>query len=281
MFSKIDDTIARVERVLLLGALAMMTLLVGLDVIQRTFSRPVGRTEQFFGFIANAAFGPLDEAGRSTAYTVGGVFFFVFFVVFFVLAAHAARSIAAERQAAPAPAWAKSLGLGVGLFVGVAIFIKLVLVVFPSSVPGAQKFALGFMLWSGMLGASLATRQRRHIMLDPIVKKLEGQDRHRFGLLSGLVSAAFCGFIAILGIMQISGEIHEWSTGEGVGVYPSLPIPMWIATLAIPTSFAVMTLRFLRAAFHDLKNGPPAAEEAHGVDLEEVKKLAESTEVTA
>jgi C4-dicarboxylate transporter DctQ subunit len=281
MISRIDDVIARIERVLLLGALAMMTILVGLDVAQRTFSRPVGRTEQLFAVIVNAVAGPLDAAGRASAYTAGSAFFVVFFLVGFVLASHSARSMAAERIGAPAPAWGASIGIGVGAFVGVAVFIKILLLVFPSSVPGAQKFALGFMLWSGMLGASLATKQRRHIMLDPIIKKLEGKTRNRFGLISGLVSAAFCALIATLGVLQISGEIHEWSTGEGVGVYPSLPIPMWIATLAIPLSFAVMAFRFARGAALDLIHGPPAQGDTHGVDLEEVKRLAESNEANA
>ena len=48
MLQTVDDLIARVERLLLLGALTMMTVLVGLDVAQSTFSRPVGRTEAYF-----------------------------------------------------------------------------------------------------------------------------------------------------------------------------------------------------------------------------------------
>lgn len=281
MLQTIDGVIARVERVLLLVALAMMTVLVGLDVTQRTFSRPVGRTESIVAALVNAVGGPLDDAGRASAYTFGTVIFVVFFAFMFSFAAHTARIVVAERAGAPAPALGGSVVRGLLAFAGTAAAVKLLLVVFPSSVPGAQKFALGFMLWSGMLGASLATRQRRHIMLDPIVKKLEGADRHRFGLISGVVSAAFCAMIAVLGVMQLGGEIHEWSTGEGVGLYPALPIPMWIATLAIPATFAVMAFRFLRNGLHDLREGPPSTHDAHGVDLEEVEKLAAAQEGAA
>jgi TRAP-type C4-dicarboxylate transport system permease small subunit len=38
---KLDDAVLAVERVLLLATLSLMTLLVSLDVVQRTFSRPV------------------------------------------------------------------------------------------------------------------------------------------------------------------------------------------------------------------------------------------------
>lgn len=281
MLQTIDDLIARVERLLLLAALAMMTLLVGLDVTQRTFSRPVGRTEALVTGIIDLVAGPLDDAGRSSANTVGFVVFVVFFAFMFSFAAHTARSVVTERAGAAAPTVGGSIALGLGVFVATAVAVKALLVLFPSSVPGAQKFALGFMLWSGMLGASLATRQRRHIVLDPIVKKLEGDDRKRFAFIGNVVSALFCGLIFVLAVLQIGGEIHEWASGDGVGLYPALPIPMWVATLAIPTSFGVMTFRFLKNAFHDLKNGPPATVDAHSVDLAEVEKLAATTEGAA
>lgn len=281
MLQTIDDLIARAERILLLGSLTMMTLLVGLDVTQRTFSRPVGRTEALVAALVEAIAGPLDEAGRSSAQQLGAVVFVVFFAFMLCLAAHSARAIVAERAAAASPSLGGSVARGLGAFAATAVFVKLLLLVFPSSVPGAQKFALGFMLWAGMLGASLATRERRHIVLDPIVKKLEGTDRKRFAFIGNLVSALFCGTILTLAIVQVGGEIHEWSSGDGVGLYPALPIPMWIATLAIPVTFGVMTFRFLKNAFHDLREGPPASVDAHSVDLNEVEKLAATAERAA
>ena len=274
MLQKFDDVIASLERVLLLVGLGMMTLLVGLDVTQRTFSRPVGRTEAIMATLVNSVAGPLDDAGRAAAHNVGTVFFVAIGALLFVFAAHTARGVMAERSGSGSPALAGSIGRGVTAFVAVGAFVKILLVIFPSSVPGAQKFALGFMLWSGMLGASLATRQRRHIVLDPIIKQLKGGDRRRFAFLSGLVSGFFCLGVFALGILQLNGEIREWAGGEGVGVYPALPIPMWVATLSIPATFAVMAFRFWKNAFHDLAHGPPTTADAHSVDLDEVEKLA-------
>lgn len=281
MLQTIDDLIARVERLLLLGSLTMMTLLVGLDVTQRTFSRPLGRTEALVAALIDAVAGPLDEAGRASAQQAGSVVFVVFFAFMFCLATHSARAIVAERAGAAAPSVGGSIARGLGAFAATAVAVKVLLVLFPSSVPGAQKFALGFMLWAGMLGASLATRERRHIVLDPIVKKLEGDDRKRFAFIGNVVSALFTGSIFALAVVQVGGEIHEWSSGDGVGVYPALPIPMWLSTLAIPVTFGVMTFRFLKNAFHDLREGPPASVDAHSVDLSEVEKLAKSTEGAA
>lgn len=274
MLQQIDDVIARFERLLLLVALGMMTLLVGIDVTQRTFSRPVGRTEALTAAVVDAIAGPLDDAGRSAANNAGTVLFAVVGLCLFVFAAHTARTVVTDRNGAGPPAVAGSVGSGALAFFAAGAFVQVVLLVFPSSVPGAQKFALGFMLWAGMLGASLATRQRRHIMLDPVIKKLEGADRRRFACVSGLASGLFCTGVVVLGVLQLSGEIQEWSAGEGVGVYPALPIPMWVATLSIPLTFGVMAFRFCKNAVHDLRHGPPSTADAHSVDLEEVEKLA-------
>lgn len=267
MLDRVDDLIARAERALLLFAVSMMTVLIGADVTQRTFSRPVGRTEAALLWVAEKLAGPLPPETQSTITgPVGTVVFVVVAAVFFVAAARTAQ----HGQGT----FAAALRNGLIAFVLVAAAVQGLLRAFPSSVPGAQKFALGFMLWSGMLGASLATKTRRHIVLDPVVKKLTGDDRKRFAFLGGLVAAAACGFIALLGSMQLADEFHEWRTGDGVGVYPALPVPLWIATLAIPTTFAVMAFRFAKNAVHDLRHGPPSTADAHSVDLEALKEQA-------
>jgi TRAP-type C4-dicarboxylate transport system permease small subunit len=267
VLDRVDDLIARIERFLLLVSLAMMTLLIGADVTQRTFSRPVGRTESVLLWIGEKFAGPLGpEAQATITGPVGAVVFGLAAAFFFVAGARTAQGGKGT--------WAAAVGKGLGALVAAAVAVKVLLVVFPSSVPGAQKFALGFMLWSGMLGASLATKSRRHIVLDPVVKKLQGDDRKRFAFLGGIAAALACGFIAVLGGMQLSGEFHEWRTGDGVGVYPALPIPLWIATLAIPATFATMAFRFAKNAVHDLQHGPPNTADAHSVDLDALKNQA-------
>jgi TRAP-type C4-dicarboxylate transport system permease small subunit len=190
-----------------------------------------------------------------------------------MLATHSSRSIAAERAKQPLPGFGKSAAIGLVIALGAGLAVKLLLLVFPSSVPGAQKFALGFMLWSGMLGASLATRTRRHIILDPIKKKLDAQTLKPFSLIGGVVTFLFCSYLTLLGLMQLMAQFREWASGDGVGVYDALPIPLWVSTLAIPVTFSVMALRFLGQGIHDFKWGPPkGGADAHGIDLEALEK---------
>lgn len=261
---RLDDLIFQLERVLLVVSLAMMTVLVTADVVQRTFSRPVGKTAQLvLAFTTD----PSPQTQALIADTVAPLLFGAVSLVFCVLAVHARRSMAVK--SGPPPRFGPSALWGALVWAALAAAIQALLWVFPSSVPGAQKFALGFMLWSGMVGASLATRARRHIVLDAVTKKLTGSTQRVFFLLSGLTAAAFCGFLAVLGTMQLFDQYRDWSGGEGIGEYDALPIPTWIATLAIPFAFWVMAARFLGLGVHDLVWGPPkGGADAHGVDLE-------------
>ena len=268
---KVDDVVYQVERVLLLVSLTLMTVLVSLDVAQRTFSRPVSKTEQFilWAFYAN----PTDAQHAFVTDRLGPALFAFLSLLFLTLGTHSSRAIKADRDKAPSPGFGRSVVIGAALFLGLTGFVYGLLWVFPSSVPGAQKLALGLMLWSGMLGASLATRARRHIVLDPIKKKLDPQTLKGFSLVGGLVTFAFCAFMTVLGVMQLRNQIEEWSGGGGVGVFDAVPIPLWVSTLAIPVTFGVMGLRFLGQGIHDFVWGPPkGGVDAHGIDLEALEK---------
>jgi len=266
VLSKVDGAVYQVERALLVVSVAMMTLLIALDVLQRTFSRPVGKTAT----LILAILGDVTPETRAlVGHTVGPVVFALISLVFCALAVHGRRSLRAEAQGEPQPRPVYSVVWGIALWGFLAVVVKFVLWLFPSSVPGAQKFALGFMLWAGLLGASLATRERRHIMLDAVKKKLDPGMGRLFSLLGGLASFAFCGWLSWLGVLQFLTEYGDWASGEGVGVYDALPIPEWIATLAIPLTFFLMAVRFLAQGIHDVKWGPPAGgKDSHGIDLE-------------
>lgn len=269
----LDDLVARIERVLILVAVTGMTVLVGADVVQRTFSRPVGKTEQLVAAIGEKIAGPLSETTRALLEgRAGNAIFLVIALAFFVLGAHASRQVKAQRSSAPPPKFVGSLALGGGVLLAITAAVKLLLLAFPSSVPGAQKFALGLMLWAGMLGASLATRDKRHIVIDAVIKKLDDDAKRPFALLSGLATAMFCLFIFVLGALQLAGEVRDWAAHDGVGVFESLPIPTWTVTLAIPTTFLIMGLRFLAYGVRDFRFGvAKGGDGGHGVDLEELQ----------
>ena len=136
-------------------------------------------------------------------------------------------------------------------------FLKVLLWVFPSGVPGAQKIALGFMMWAGFLGATMATHTRRHIVVDAVKKKLDPLMSCIFSGLGGIVTAALAGYFAFLGYLQLHEEYIDWATEEGVGVFEALPIPIWIVTLALPVTFGIIAIRFFIMGLADMWYGAP------------------------
>lgn len=283
MAHKLDELVNRLERALILVAVAGMTLLVGADVVQRTFSRPVGKTEQLVTWIGEKLAGPLTPESQALLEgPIGGAVFMLLALLAFVFATHAARGVSAERAGKPAPAFVGSAVRGALVLLGCAVVVMLLLWSFPSSVPGAQKFALGLMLWAGMLGASVAAKERRHIVIDAVVKKVDEQTKRPLALVSGLVTGAFCAAIGVLAGVQLVSEIRDWAENEGVGLYESLPIPMWLATLAIPTAFFIMGARFIGYGIRDFRFGPPkGGDGGHGVDLEELQQQTVDVDAAA
>src|SRR5688500_8258963 len=109
-----------------------MTALVGADVIQRTFSRQVGQTEQSVTFVADKFAGPLSPESRANFEgPIGGAVFAAFAIIVFILAAQAARGVTAERKGEPPPKWRGSVVWGAIVFVGCAIAVKALLWLFP------------------------------------------------------------------------------------------------------------------------------------------------------
>ncbi len=264
--TSLDRAVFHVERTILLVSLTMMTLLVSVDVVQRTFSRPQGRTAS----LIIALTGDRGPAWRQqVGDVVGPAVFAVLALGVCVFATWSSRATLAEQRGHPAPGLGSSVVIGALVWAGLAVFVKLVIVVFPTSIPGAQKFALGFMLWCGMIGASLATRTRRHIVLDAVTKKLDQRTGRLFALLGGIAVAAFTFFITALGALQVKTQVDDWLSGPGIGVYESVPIPYWVITLAIPVAFAIIGARFLAQGVGDFLFGKPkeTGPDAHGIDL--------------
>ncbi len=274
---RLDDVVLSIERVLLLATLSLMTLLVTLDVVQRTFSRPVSKTATLMLSFMTA---PSAETQKLVIETVGPWVFNLGSLLLVILATHSARAIKAEKLAKPLPSFPPSIGIGLAVWAGLAGFVQALLYFFPSSLPGAQKFSLGLMLWSGMLGASIATRQRRHIILDTVKKSLDAKMGNLFSLIGGVVTFAFCALLTVLALIQLQGEYVLWRDGDGVGVFDALPIPRWLVTLALPVTFGTMAFRFLGAGIRDYVWGPPVGGvDAHGVDMDQLAKEAEQVAV--
>jgi len=116
---------------------------------------------------------------------------------------------------------------------------------FPTGFVGSQQLALGIMIWSAFLGASLAVRHKRHIMLSALTAKVSPQMQPIFALTGSILTALFCFYLAHLGTVQLGFELADWDPQKGTGEFEGLAIPLFVVTLALVVTPLLLGMRFL------------------------------------
>jgi TRAP-type C4-dicarboxylate transport system permease small subunit len=101
----------------------------------------------------------------------------------------------------------------------------------------AEPLARILVLWLTFLGASLVTRERRHIKIDLLEMVLPPAWYPYRGMLLAFLSA----FISTL-LLAASLAFIEMEMAYGGRILPA--VPTWICQAIIPLGFAVMTFRF-------------------------------------
>lgn len=93
-------------------------------------------------------------------------------------------------------------------------------------------------LWVAFIGASLATKEEKHITIEVFSRWFSANSAPYLKLLTQLVSAIICGLLTFAGWTFVRNEAQ-------MGGAPLLKIPSWIPEMIIPLTFTLMTLRFL------------------------------------
>jgi len=133
-----------------------------------------------------------------------------------------------------------------GLFLVIMILIACVQILlrtlFSSGLSWADPFLRYLVLWSGFLGAAMATSQGKHIALD-IITFLVPKSMHPWlHVVTDLFSAIVAGFLTWAAFLFIRSEIEFGSAAL-------LSVPSWIWNLIFPIAFALIALRFFMAAW--------------------------------
>jgi TRAP-type C4-dicarboxylate transport system permease small subunit len=130
-----------------------------------------------------------------------------------------------------------------------------------------QPYALFLLLWTGFIGASMATSRGRHLRIDAVRKALPASVLGRYNFASNLLAGALTGVFCYLSIRYTFARFGNPA--------PAGEIPDWLKVLAIPVSLAFITLRFVTRALLNLMGwDEPAASEA-------ALQVAEKTEGSA
>lgn len=112
-------------------------------------------------------------------------------------------------------------------------------------------------LWIGLLGAMIATRERNHISVDIVGYVLPARSRAMVRILTDGFSFLVCAVLSVSSIVFILNERIDQLKAFA-------RIPAWIAELILPVSFLVMSLRFLAFVIQDVRRGFGAGAGARG-----------------
>ena len=100
-------------------------------------------------------------------------------------------------------------------------------------------------LWAGLFGAAVATKNCKHITIDITSHLLPDRFKPWLQVLLNLFSAGVCSVLTYAAINFVRDE----ATYGGRGL---LDIPSWGLNLVFPLAFAVISLRFIILTFNNL-----------------------------
>ena len=100
-------------------------------------------------------------------------------------------------------------------------------------------------LWIGFIGATLATREGKHITIDVISRSLSPFARGfvEFGI--HLFSGFICGLLTHASLKFVRNEAQ-------MGTTTLLGIPIWIMEMILPLTFGLMSFRFVLRSIKSL-----------------------------
>ena len=118
---------------------------------------------------------------------------------------------------------------------------------FSTSILWGDTFLRHLVLWIAFIGASLATKESRHINIDALSRLLSASAKRVAAIIINLFAATVCYFLMRASITFLKSEQQSGSTLFA-------EIPVWIFQIIIAIGFGFMMLRFLLHALENLFN---------------------------
>lgn len=112
---------------------------------------------------------------------------------------------------------------------------------FSSGISWGDSLVRIMVLWLGMFGAMLASRDHHHIKIDIISRYLKERSQILLRRITDLVTATVCGIVAWYSLQFILIEYED-------GLEAFTNVPVWVTEAIIPFAFFVIALRYLVSA---------------------------------
>lgn len=100
-------------------------------------------------------------------------------------------------------------------------------------------------LWIGLVGGMVASRQGKHISIDVVARYLPNRAKSIVGSVVSIFTAVVCAVAAYYSVRFVQVEFHE-------GGMAFAWVPVWICEGIIPFGFIVIALRYLLLSFINL-----------------------------
>ena len=141
-------------------------------------------------------------------------------------------------------------GILIGLLL-LMIFIAVLQIflrnLFDSGILWGESLVRTLVLWIGLIGAMVASRNNNHISIDLISRYLPDQIKKLTDLMIYIFTFLVC---AVMAYHSLRFVIMEKT--DGVLVFANIPV--WVCESIIPVSFAIISFRYLLFSFTSLFN---------------------------
>ena len=117
--------------------------------------------------------------------------------------------------------------------------------IFDEGILWGDIFLRHLVLWVGFLGASLATRESKHINIDLFTRFLSNRGKTISHIITGLFSAIICVLLTDASWTFVKDE-------QMMGTEIFSNVPAWYFQIIIPIGFLLMAFRFLVLTLGDI-----------------------------
>ena len=140
------------------------------------------------------------------------------------------------------------------LFVGTFFIIEV-----EDAYPWAGHFSLVLLFYVGFMGASMATRDGRHVTIDAVRKKIARKYLYLYNSIGTIVTILMTIFLLLLAYEHLRVPLLEYiefkadGGAKGYGHYiEGTELPVFMVSAPIFVAFLMMVLRFSARLVHDL-----------------------------
>ncbi len=113
---------------------------------------------------------------------------------------------------------------------------------FDSGILWGDPLVRTLVLWIGLIGAMVASRNNHHISIDVISRYLPDQIKKLSNLMISIFTTLVCAVMAYYSLMFVIME-------RNADILAFAKIPSWICESILPISFAIISFRYLLLSF--------------------------------